>query len=100
MFLGGNGDDYAVGLADYWDSSGLRVDGGAYYADGGAETTRSWGRWAQTRHWEEMGMIFSAERTAQPAEWSLADENFSWNPSSQPAVIFRLAPTTILMEGR
>ena len=36
MFLGGDGADYAVGIADFWDSASPRIGGGAHYADGGA----------------------------------------------------------------
>ena len=88
MFLGGNGDDYAVGLADYWDSSGLRVDGGAYYADGGGGNDTFLGEMGSDTLLGGDGDDILRGENRPAGWWSLADENFSWNPSSQPAVIF------------
>ncbi len=87
MFLGEDGDDYAVGIANFWDPTGPGIGSGEHYADGGAGNDTLMG---------EMGSdvllggdgndVLRGEN--RPAGWiSVYYDNFVWNRLAESAVI-------------
>ena len=99
-FLGGDGADYAVGVADFWDSTSPRIGGGAHYADGGTGNDTLLGEvGGDVLLGGDGDDVLRGEN--RPEGWAslFYDVDFTWKPSLQPAFVTLLGGADYLDGG-